>query len=348
MISIIIPVYNTSKYLPQCIESCINQSYRDIELILVNDKSTDNSLSIGREYACKDKRIRIIDKKENEGVEKARYSGLKLAKGEYLTFVDSDDWLCNPNILAVMRQKIEETNADIVEVGTQRVMDSHGWIKHISAQPVVGGVNLTNDFEKYYISFFGVNILSVTMWGKLYRKSVVDKVDPRPMGLAMGEDLAFNLLLFPHLKSMYFIDEVGYSYRFGGMTSKYNKWLLPNLKQLYLLKKQLIEQYHYIKAADYIRIELKNVFWGDICQQIIYQLGNKEDICRNISKELSDSIYNDLQDVNEHPNFFNDSFVQAMLRKEASSIYEIALSKVKKERFLRIAKRIASYILRYI
>lgn len=348
MISIIIPVYNTSKYLSQCIESCLDQSYRNIELILVNDKSTDNSLSICQKYAYKDERIRIIDKKVNEGVEKARYSGLLEASGKYLLFVDSDDWLCNSNILSVMHQKIEETNADIVEVGTQRVMDSHGWIKHVSTQPVIGGVNLTENFEKYYISFFGYNILSVTMWGKLYRKSVVDKVEVKPIGLAMGEDLAFNMLLFPYLKNIYILDKVGYSYRFGGMTSKYNDRLLPDLKKLYLLKKVLIEQYNYFKAADFIRIELKNVFFSDVCQQIIYHLGDKEDICRAILRELSDPIYKDIQDVKECPNFSNDPFVKAMLKKDASLIFEFAHSKVKKDLFPRKAKRIVSYILSYI
>lgn len=139
MISIIIPIYNTSKYLSQCIDSCLCQSYKDIELILVNDKSTDNSLSICQKYARTDNRIRIIDKQINEGVEKARLSGLQSAKGEYLTFIDSDDYLCNDNILSVMHKKAEESKSDYVEMGMQRVMDSHGWIKHVSKQIVRGG-----------------------------------------------------------------------------------------------------------------------------------------------------------------------------------------------------------------
>ena len=90
MISII---YNTAKYLSQCIDSIINQSHKNIEVILVNDASPDNSLSICESYSKRDTRIIIINKKLNEGLEKARYSGVQIAKGKYIMHIDSDDWL---------------------------------------------------------------------------------------------------------------------------------------------------------------------------------------------------------------------------------------------------------------
>lgn len=91
-VSIIIPVYNTEKYIRKCLESAINQTLTDIEIICINDGSTDNSLSILYEYAAKDSRIRVFTK-ANEGVAKARNLGLRHARGEYVGFIDSDDFV---------------------------------------------------------------------------------------------------------------------------------------------------------------------------------------------------------------------------------------------------------------
>ena len=92
LVSIIIPVYNASKYLYRCLDSILNQTFRDFELILINDGSTDNSLEILREYETKDSRIIVIDK-PNEGVSAARNQGIEIAKGEYIMFCDSDDYV---------------------------------------------------------------------------------------------------------------------------------------------------------------------------------------------------------------------------------------------------------------
>ena len=92
-ISIIIPVYNTEKYLRRCIESAINQTLKDIEIICIDDASTDNSLNILNEYATKDKRIKVIVFKKNNGVGRARNEALRIASGEFIGFIDSDDFV---------------------------------------------------------------------------------------------------------------------------------------------------------------------------------------------------------------------------------------------------------------
>ena len=92
-ISVIVPVYNVAPYLPKCLDSICNQTLKDIEIICVNDCSTDNSLEILKEYAQNDTRIKLIDFKENKGVSAARNAGIKTAQGEYIGFVDSDDWI---------------------------------------------------------------------------------------------------------------------------------------------------------------------------------------------------------------------------------------------------------------
>lgn len=348
MVSIIIPVYNTSQWLAQCVDSCLNQTYPDIEVILVNDASTDSSGDICRKYADRDKRVKLIDKTVNEGVDLARHSGFAQAKGEYIMTVDSDDWLCNRNIISLMVRKADETKADYVEMAMQRVMDRHGLIKRQVPSRVSGLIEQPELFEKYYISFFGVNILPVNIWGKLYRKSVLDRAAIKPSRLIWGEDLVFNLHLFPHLNRIYLLNEVGYSYRYGGMTSKYNSTLMTSSKILYPIKKELIKKYNYTKAADPIRIEMKNVFWSDVCQQILFHTGNRKQICQAIATELSDPAYQDLLDVNSIPGFKDDPLVKAILARDAAGIYDLAAADVKRQRPKLAAKRLAALIFRVI
>ena len=111
-LSIIIPVYNVEKYIPVCLESIINQPFKDLEIICVNDGSSDNSLSVLQSYKEKDNRITIIDKK-NEGSGVARNTALAIAKGDYVYFVDGDDWL-EDNALEKVVSKADELDTDIL------------------------------------------------------------------------------------------------------------------------------------------------------------------------------------------------------------------------------------------
>lgn len=345
MISVIIPVYNTAKFLSTCIKSVINQTFQELEIIIVNDASTDNSIHICNKFKEKDNRIILIDKEENEGVEKARYDGILAAKGDYICFVDSDDWL-EKDALKRMYDKAFEADADYVEIGMQRVLDKHKIIKKKANLTVRGLITQPQLFDLYYISFFGVNILSVNIWGKLYKSSIL-KEPPQPIGLAMGEDLYFNLEIFPRLKKIYIDNYIGYNYRFGGMTTRYNKNLLPNLKILYSIKKEKIEKYKYDKASDYIRIELKNLLLGDIRQKILYRIGSKESIINQIHQELTDPIWNDMQQIKDS-NIISSSIVKAIINKDANTIYEMCKSDTKKYYLLWILKRIISKILNLI
>ena len=121
-ISIIIPVYNAERYLSQCIESVIAQTFKDWEAILVNDGSKDGSLAICQEYASKDDRIRVIDK-PNGGVSSARNKGLEMAQGDWITFMDSDDWL-DSDAFEVYYDAAQRTGADIIKTGYRRVYDN--------------------------------------------------------------------------------------------------------------------------------------------------------------------------------------------------------------------------------
>ena len=113
MLSVIIPVYNVEKYLSRCVDSVLNQTYKDFELILVDDGSLDNSPVICDEYENKDSRVKVIHK-ENGGLSSARNAGLGICKGDYIFFIDSDDWLTDENVLEEFINKAETENADFV------------------------------------------------------------------------------------------------------------------------------------------------------------------------------------------------------------------------------------------
>lgn len=115
MLTIIVPIYNTENYLSECIDSILNQSYKNIELILINDGSTDNSGFICDEYSRRNKRIKIIHT-ENKGVSHARNIGLSIAKGEYITFVDSDDFVSHDIYLENIKILQQDLSIDFIQI----------------------------------------------------------------------------------------------------------------------------------------------------------------------------------------------------------------------------------------
>ena len=138
LVSIIVPIYNTEKYLKRCIDSIVNQTYKNIEIILVDDESTDNSCRVCDEYASLDNRIKVIHKK-NGGVASARNKGLDISKGEYICFVDSDDWI-EKNMIEIMLKEIVKNRNGIVRCNTYELDNKpkKEWIN--KKEPVIDNV----------------------------------------------------------------------------------------------------------------------------------------------------------------------------------------------------------------
>ena len=130
LVSVIIPVYNVEKYLNQCLDSVIAQTLTDIEIICVNDSSTDGSLGILEEYEKKDKRIRVVTQ-PNSGAGAARNRGLSMASGKYLSFLDSDDFF-EPDMLELAYQKAEEDSADFVVFNSNQYYTDKGKFVEVS------------------------------------------------------------------------------------------------------------------------------------------------------------------------------------------------------------------------
>ena len=182
IISVIVPVYNTEKYLHRCIDSILAQTYADFELLLINDGSKDNSGAICNEYAVKDSRVRVFHK-ENAGVSKARNLGLDNAKGEWITFVDSDDWVHEDFIKKRLDLALSDT-ADIAYCDIEYIYNNWNLYGKM-AEEVDGKSSTVNSW-----------ILSRTTYSPiiLARKYLFDKYNLRYIeGLRFGED--FNLII---------------------------------------------------------------------------------------------------------------------------------------------------------
>ncbi|MDR1943045.1 MAG: glycosyltransferase [Endomicrobium sp.] len=182
-VSVIIPVYNTEKYLRQCLDSVVNQTLKDIELICINDGSTDNSLKILNEYASSDNRIKLISLIDNKGVSFTRNFGIRVSKGRYIGFVDSDDWI-DLNFYENLYLTAEKENSDIVAASTivnvkQNKKSPWNW-------------NKGNEDEKERRLFF----ISYS-WFKIYRRDfLIDN------GIFFQEVKIFSDLSFTFISSM--------------------------------------------------------------------------------------------------------------------------------------------------
>ena len=201
MISIIIPIYNVENYIEKCIESCICQSYNNIEIIAINDGSTDSSGKIIDSYKSKDYRIKVVHKK-NEGVAKARIVGLFEAKGEFVFFLDSDDTLPY-NCLELLFNNIEEQKSDIA-IGNYCECNPNGINNYYKYS------HNNNISSEEYIKLLLLDKIPNGIWGKLYRKELF--INPIPTDFKLGEDTTLLIQIISKVKTISFINENVYNY----------------------------------------------------------------------------------------------------------------------------------------
>jgi len=195
MISVIIPVYNGEKYISECIESVLNQSYRDFEIIVINDGSTDNTADICKKFED----IRYFYQ-ENRGVSKAREKGLQMAKGEYITFIDSDDRV-KPDFLEVMLAAMSD--CDIVCCNSIDEIEYQSDIYHENEI-------LTNQ-ERIYRDYFFFKRYTTCIWGKLFKKRILEKIEFPQMEYA--EDTFVVHEYFEMCGKIRLLEYAGYFYR---------------------------------------------------------------------------------------------------------------------------------------
>lgn len=204
LISVIVPIYKTEKYLRKCLDSICNQSYRNLEIICVNDESPDHSLEILREYAAGDPRIKIVDQK-NKGLSGARNAALDICTGEYVAGVDSDDFL-EPGIY--------EKAAPYLDGAVDVLFYQINIVNEDGMSPNAG-------LEEYHrLKYRGHQDLTLEMalrgpicfWNKIWRRSLIEQYRIRFPDGFIREDNAFFCMFFAVAHHIYYLDAVGYNY----------------------------------------------------------------------------------------------------------------------------------------
>ena len=215
LISIIIPIYNTDQYLRQCLDSIINQSYKNFEVLLINDGSVDDSATICKEYVEKDSRIRYFEK-ENGGVSSARNLGLKNAKGNYITFVDSDDWV-EENYLEVLYNALKENKVDVA-ISTHKdfnMDDDLYYLPFYSEEQLhildIGKV-ARDEFLELFPELSSVSHDFSCVASKLFKADLVKNL-LFDESVNYGEDLDFFFSMYLKVSSVFYVNKPTYIYR---------------------------------------------------------------------------------------------------------------------------------------
>ena len=210
LISVIVPVYNVSEYINECILSIVNQSYREIEIILVNDGSTDKSGFICEEWKLKDPRIIVIHQ-SNMGLPEARNTGIKAAKGEYIIFIDSDDWI-DPCMLEDLKKQIVDYNSDIsvCNLVTFNKNGSNDGVLGKYKNEIIDYSN-SNSLKFYYSSLDACCV-------HMFTSSIIVKNELLfvPKTVVAQEDFYFQIKVYTHAKRIATIKNKYYHYRERG------------------------------------------------------------------------------------------------------------------------------------
>ena len=230
LISVIIPVYNGERFLRKCLESVQNQTYNELEIIVVNDGSTDNTIRILEDISREDKRVKIINYEIRKGVSEARNTALDSFNGEYVVFVDCDDFVSN-DYIETMYKEIDKY--DVVCSGYNEI--EKGIVKEFKFENK--SYNNVDETYSLFLEYYTGSIAMQTVWGKMFRRDVVEK--RRFQNITIGEDEIFIVDLIASNISIKATEYIGYNY------NKYDESTLgeTKLKSPKFVKNVLRAQY---------------------------------------------------------------------------------------------------------
>lgn len=279
MVTIIIPMYNVEKYIEKCILSIMEQTYKNIEILLLDDASTDKSLNIVKEYEKKDKRIKVKSFSINKGADYLRKQGILLAKGQYIMFVDADDWLDKQTIKKCI-ESIEKYNCDIVRFGIVRELVTQNrkiyFKKFCEKETYVKKEDFTKYIYPTVITTYNYN----SMCGQLIKKELLQG-NQEENKLIMAEDLYLNLSLLDKAESIVLLPDYLYHYR-------YNQKSVTTINTKEKIEKKLEDIITvYAKFFDYIeKWNLENEYEKTVSLRILREITNQY-LCLFLIKNIN-------------------------------------------------------------
>lgn len=318
LISIVVPVYNTGAYLRRCLDSILSQTYGNLEVICVNDKSTGNEEEILQEYVKLDDRIKIVEHEENKGLFQARVSGAKKATGEYLAFIDSDDYVSCDYYRTLMEKAITE-NFDIVSGNTVRELMNGDKVQFTLHTRALEKTLYGNSVRDTFFEQEGACFSWHTVWNKIYKKSLWDicasEYETITKHLIMTEDIAFSSLLFYNAQSYSFVRTGAYFYcensnastNSEGMSLKKFKKNVEDISTVF----DFVEEYLLkVNASDTIRHHVGETrkyyyrMWSNI-EKDIFTVGKDKKEAKNVLEKL----YKGYQGKMEAKDYYFDSIM---------------------------------------
>lgn len=344
IISVILPCYNVGKYVGKCISSIKKQTFSDFEIICINDCSTDNTLQIIQQWASKDDRIRIINLKKNKGLANGRKVGIANAKGKYIAFIDSDDFVRTDYLLNLYNATNNESIDLVIASGYYKYFKCSWHLQCPTTHPSLMNKLITKDLESLYPNCFGITgFYSLSTCMKLYRKSIL--TDIPDIDVFYQEDILLNIYALQRTYSVYFLDYIGYYYRRGGGSGSNPNYMI-DMKKVYHTKKEILSDME-ISDKDliyFIIIELKNCFYEYVVRLILKKVPVTQ-LVEFISTEINDTTYSDFNILKEYKrDIFSSSEYQAILNKDIIEIINIAKSKISiKRKITHLLSPLLSY-----
>lgn len=304
LISVIVPVYNVEKYIDKCIKSILNQNYKELEIILVDDGSTDKSGEICDEYAKKDDRIKVIHK-INGGLSDARNAGLNIAKGEYIGFVDSDDYIDN-DMYSTLFDLIQKHKADISIVSFREFMN--GKVIDIQDSKQLDIFNRTEGIQELLLD----KKIQSYAWNKLFKAELFKNIK-FPTGKNF-EDIATTLLLFEKTQKIVRLEEPKYNY----LRRNDSIIGIKNYKTYYDYIEVILDKYKYLKGK-YNEIDQYNDYNFVISMIWVYTIILKYEI-NDLEKEfdtimlmIEEMVKNNKELFDNKLDYYNKAILNMML-----------------------------------
>lgn len=344
-ISVIIPVYNREKYIGKCLDSVLDQSYSCIEIICVDDGSTDSSLTVCRAYSKKDNRIKVIPLAQNGGVSNARNTGIRNSSGKWIVFVDSDDHI-EKEMLSDMIDVANMSSADIVLSDLEMYSGNQYQDMRISLEPdrLYNKEEIQKDILPRFTYEGSDNLGLFAFSTKLYKKRIITENNIQfDTSIAYEEDKLFVIEVLANCESLFYIPKAYYKYdtSSGGLYSSFNpkawKWYVNSYQRI----NQLIDRYQIMNTNSSYNCNsfIYNITW------FLYRSQRIED--KRVRKLLQDQVVNDndvqsiCTEIVNTLTSFDRRMAKAILSKnrwKAIKLIDFVYSG-KKERIVKLLKR---------
>ncbi len=343
--SIVVPIYNAEPYLEKAVDSLLAQTCDKVEVILVNDGSTDGSLDICRRFESTDGRVKVIDQK-NSGSVAARRAGIEAATGEYMMFCDADDWYA-PDALEALLNKLEEQDADIAVgrfvktkfINNKKSVNSFDTLDRFMQGQDVCVYEGSALKEKLLRSFLFGASFPCSQCAKLYKKCLFRDMDKYTQGIKFyGDDLYTNMALFGNANKVVLTDKVVYYYREGGDTSKYMPYFFDDTVNGYKNKLKLISDFTFNGDEDVRRL---SEFFLALIETTVNNLVigismTKQEYMDKINSYINNPVVREACDRSDYNNL--PDFERNIVDKNAGAIYKTAVKTKIRFKFTRITK----------